>query len=154
MLRFIYCYAECHYAEFHWAQCCCAECRGGACVFVTVSQIYLRSKLGALPLEWSAVKSFTLAFPANIRLGVNFINMFTRTFLHERQKSCLFLKTNFTVLFSYKNCSSCAIHKLHLAVLVAICKSQLAVHKKALKKLCVKKLMKWTQGRSNFSDKH
>ncbi len=34
----------------------------------------------------------------------------------------------------YKNCADCAIRKLHLAVLVAICKSQLAVHKKAVHK--------------------
>jgi hypothetical protein len=32
--------------------------------------------------------------------------------------------------FSCENCAGCAIRKLHLAVLVAFCKSQLAVQKK------------------------
>jgi hypothetical protein len=49
----------------------------------------------------------------------------------------------------YKNCAGCAIRKLHLAVLVvlvAIYKSQLAVRKKASKKLHIKMLMKLTPG--------
>ncbi len=51
----------------------------------------------------------------------------------------------------YENCADCAIRKLRLVllvVLVAICKFQIAVHKKALKKLGIKMLKKLTLGGS------
>jgi hypothetical protein len=54
---------------------------------------------------------------------------------------------NFTMIFLYENCAGCEIQKSHLAVLVAIHKLQLAVRKKALKKLRIKMLMKLTPGR-------
>ena len=60
------------------------------------------------------------------------------TFLRNRQKKLLVLENKFHHAFSYENCDGCAIRKLHLAVLVAIRKSQLGVHKKALKKPRVK----------------
>ncbi len=72
-------------------------------------------------------------------------------FLLERQKKLLVFENKFHRAFSYKNCSGCAIRKLHLAVLVAICKLQLAVRKKALKKLRIKMLMKSTPaGHASF----
>jgi hypothetical protein len=55
-----------------------------------------------------------------------------------KTKKLLVFENKFHHAFLYKNCAGCAICKLHLAVLVAICKSQLTVHKKALKKLHVK----------------
>jgi hypothetical protein len=64
-------------------------------------------------------------------------------------KKLLVLENEFHHAFSYKNCAGCAIRKLHLAllvVLVAICKSPLAVRKKASKKLIVNILMKLTPG--------
>ncbi len=54
-----------------------------------------------------------------------------RDFFTQKTKSCLFLENEFHHAFSYKNCAGCAIRKSHLAVLVAICKLQLAVRKKA-----------------------
>ena len=57
-------------------------------------------------------------------------------------------ENEFPNAFSYKNCAGCAIRKSHIAVLVAIRKSQLAVRKKSLKKLCIKILMKSTPGLS------
>jgi hypothetical protein len=42
----------------------------------------------------------------------------------------LAFENEFHHAFSYKKCAGCAIRKLHLAVLVAICKSELAVSKK------------------------
>ncbi len=65
----------------------------------------------------------------------------------ERQKKLLVFENKFHRAFSYKNCSGCAIRKSHLAVLAvldAIRKSQLAVRKKALKKLRIKMSMKST----------
>jgi hypothetical protein len=78
--------------------------------------------------------------------GINFINLFMHGFFMRKAKNCLFFENNFHRAFSYKNCPGCAVHKLRLAVLVAICKLQSAVHKKALKKQHIKKLMKSTPG--------
>jgi hypothetical protein len=55
---------------------------------------------------------------------------------------------NFVMVFSYENCARCAICKSHLAVLVVIHKSQLAVRKKASKKPNIKMLMNLTPGGS------
>jgi hypothetical protein len=60
--------------------------------------------------------------------------MFTRGFFMQKTKSCLFFENEFHHAFLYENCAGCAICKSHLAVLVAICKLQLAVRKKASKK--------------------
>ena len=67
----------------------------------------------------------------------------------SKNKNLLVFENKFHHAFSYENCTGCAIRKSHLAVLVVlvgILKSQLAVHKKALKKLGIKKLMKLTPG--------
>ncbi len=58
----------------------------------------------------------------------------------------MFFENEFHHAFLYKNCAGCAIHKLHLAVPVAIRKSQLAVRKKSFEKDVHKMLMKMTQG--------
>jgi hypothetical protein len=67
-------------------------------------------------------------------------------FLCQRQKKLLVFENKFHHAFLYENCAGCPICKLQLAVLVAICKLQLGVHKKASKKLHVKMLMKSTPG--------
>jgi hypothetical protein len=54
----------------------------------------------------------------------------------------LVFKNEFPHAFLYENRAGCAICKLHLVVLVATRKSQLALHKKALKKPRIKMLMK------------
>ncbi len=69
-------------------------------------------------------------------------------------KKLLVFENEFQHAFSYENCAGCAIRKSYLAVLVAlvaICKSQLAVRKKASKKLSVKILMKLTPSIFVFS---
>jgi hypothetical protein len=77
--------------------------------------------------------------------GVNFINI-AWLFSHKRQKKLLVFEDKFHHAFSYKKNSGCAICKLRLAVLVALRKSQLAMHKKASKVLRIKMLMKLTPG--------
>ena len=72
--------------------------------------------------------------------------MFTRGFFTRKTKKLLVLGNDFHHAFLYENCAGCAICKLHLAVLVAIRKSQLVVHKKALKLPRVKMLMKSIPG--------
>jgi hypothetical protein len=74
--------------------------------------------------------------------------MFTRGFFMRKTKKLLVFENEFDHAFSYKNCAGCAIHKLHLAVLIAICNPQLAMRKKASKKLHRKMLMKLTPGGS------
>jgi hypothetical protein len=59
--------------------------------------------------------------------------MFMHGFFHVKDKKLLVFKNEFHHAFSSKNCAGWAICKLHLAVLVVICKSQLSVRKKALK---------------------
>jgi hypothetical protein len=73
--------------------------------------------------------------------GDNFISMFTCSFF-AKDKKLLVFENEFHHAFSSQNCGSCDIRKSHLAVLVAICKSQLVVLKKALKKPCVIFFMK------------
>ncbi len=63
--------------------------------------------------------------------------------MKDKEAVCFF-KTNFAMLFHSKIVLVVPFNKSHLAVLVAIHKSQLAVHKKALKKPGIKKLMKLT----------
>jgi hypothetical protein len=70
--------------------------------------------------------------------GVNLINMFMCSFMCERQKKLLVFENKVHHDSLYKNCSGCAIHKLHLAVLIAICKLQLAAYKNLSKKPRVK----------------
>jgi hypothetical protein len=84
--------------------------------------------------------------PSLFQPAFNVINMFTCAFFVRKTKKLLVLENKFHHAFSYENCDCCAIHKLYLAVLVAIRKSQLAVHKKALKLPRVKMLMKSTPG--------
>ncbi len=60
---------------------------------------------------------------------VNFINMFTCSFLTQKTKKFHVFENEFHHAFLYKNCAGCAIRKLHKAVLVAIRKSQKAMHK-------------------------
>ncbi len=59
----------------------------------------------------------------------------------------LAFENEFHHAFSYKKCAGCAIRKLHLAVLVAICKSELAVSKKKFWKRCkdVDEIDPWQQ---------
>jgi len=64
--------------------------------------------------------------------------MFTRSFFTGKTKKLLVFENEFHLAFSYENCASCAIHKLHLAVLVVICKSQLALSKKSFEKATCK----------------
>jgi hypothetical protein len=59
--------------------------------------------------------------------------MFTRGFFKRKTKKLLVFENEFQNAFLYKNLAGCAIRKLHLAVLVAIHKSQLALCKKASK---------------------
>jgi hypothetical protein len=73
--------------------------------------------------------------------GVNFINMFTCSFF-AKDKKLLVFENEFHHTFLSQICGGCDIRKSHLAVLVAICKSQLVVLKKASKKPRVKFLMK------------
>jgi hypothetical protein len=82
---------------------------------------------------------------------INFIKNVYAHFFARKTKKLLVFKNKFHHTFSYKNCAGCAIRKAHLGVLVAIRKSQLAVLKKALKKLRVKMLMKLTPGGSKGS---
>jgi hypothetical protein len=65
---------------------------------------------------------------------VNFINMFMCGFFAWKTKKLLVFENEFHHAFLYKNCADCAICKLHSAVLVAIRKSQLVVHRKNFKK--------------------
>ncbi len=51
-------------------------------------------------------------------------------------KKLLVFENEFHHDFLYENCAGCAICKSHLAVLVAICKLQLAVRKKLQKVEC------------------
>ncbi len=76
--------------------------------------------------------------------GVNFINMFMRNFFVRKTKKLLAFKNEFPHAFPYENSAGCAICKLHLAMQVATCKSQLALRKKALKKPHVKMLVNST----------
>jgi hypothetical protein len=64
----------------------------------------------------------------------------------RKTKKLLVFENKFHHAFLYENCAGCTICKLQLAVLVAIRKSQLGVHKKASKKLHVKMLIKSTPG--------
>ena len=81
-----------------------------------------------------------------MKSGINFINMFMRSsFMWETKKLPVF-ENKFQHAFLYEHCAACAICKLHLAVLVAIHKMQLAVRKIASKKPHVKMLMKSTPG--------
>jgi hypothetical protein len=70
--------------------------------------------------------------------------MFMLGFFMRKTKKLLVFKNKFHHAFSFKNCAGCAIRKSHLAVLVATRTLQLDVRKKALKKLCIKMLMKLT----------
>jgi hypothetical protein len=63
----------------------------------------------------------------------------------SKNKRLLVFENKFHHAFSYENCVGCAIWKSHLAVLVAIPESQLAVLKKASKS-CVKMLMELQPG--------
>jgi hypothetical protein len=60
-------------------------------------------------------------------------HVYARLF-HLKDKKLLVFKNQFHHAFSYKNCAGCAIRKSHLAVLVAIRKSQLALRKKSFEK--------------------
>ncbi len=73
-----------------------------------------------------------------MKSGINFINMFMRSSFTWETKKLPVFENKFHHAFLYEHCAACAICKLHLAVLVAIGKSQLVVRKKALKKLWVK----------------
>ncbi len=64
----------------------------------------------------------------------------------RKTKKLLVFENEFHHAFSYENSAGCAICKLHLAVLVAICKSQLAVRKKSFEKAVHKMFMKSTPG--------
>jgi hypothetical protein len=79
--------------------------------------------------------------------GINFINMFMHGFFTGNTKKQLVFENEFQHAFLYENSAGCTIHKSLLAVLVvlvAIPKLQLAVCRKALKKLRIKMLMKST----------
>ncbi len=85
--------------------------------------------------------------------AVNFINMFMHGFFARKTKKLLVFENEFYHSFSYENCAGRAIRKSHLAVLVVLVafhKLQLAVRKKALKKPCIKMLMKLTPGGKNW----
>jgi hypothetical protein len=69
-----------------------------------------------------------------LHTGINFINMFMNGFFVRKTKKLPVFENEFYRAFLYKNCVGCAIHKPHLAILVTICKLQLAVRKKASKK--------------------
>ncbi len=58
------------------------------------------------------------------------------SFFMLKTKKLFVFENEFHQAFSHKNCAGCAIGKSHLVVLVAICKSQLAGRKKALKATC------------------
>jgi hypothetical protein len=76
--------------------------------------------------------------------GIIFINMFTRSFFTRKTKKLLVFENEFHHAFLYKNCAGRAIRNSHLAVPVAIRKSQIAVRKKASKNPHIKLLMKLT----------
>jgi hypothetical protein len=76
--------------------------------------------------------------------GINFIRMIMHGFFARKTKKLLIFSNEFHHDFLYENCAGCVICKSHLAVPVAIRKSQLALHNKALKKPCIKMLMKLT----------
>jgi len=59
---------------------------------------------------------------------VHFINLYVQLFNLKHKKLHVF-ENEFHNAFLYKNCAGCAIRKLHKAVLVAIRKSQKAMHK-------------------------
>jgi hypothetical protein len=67
-----------------------------------------------------------------------------------KDKKQLVFENKFHHAFLYENCDGYALWKSHLVVLVAICKSQLAVCKKALKKTRVKISMKMAPGGKNW----
>jgi hypothetical protein len=60
--------------------------------------------------------------------------MFMRGFFVRKTKKLLVFENKFPHALLYKNCTGCAIRESHIAVLVAICKSQLAMHKKSFEK--------------------
>jgi len=66
--------------------------------------------------------------------GVNLINMFMHSFFVRKTKMLLVFENKFHYDSLYKNCSGCANHKSLFAVLLAIRKSQLVVHKNFSKK--------------------
>jgi hypothetical protein len=76
--------------------------------------------------------------------GIIFINIFTHSFFTQKTKKLLVFENEFHHAFSYKNFAGRAIRKSHLAVPVAIHKSQIAVRKKASKNPHIKLLMKLT----------
>jgi hypothetical protein len=58
--------------------------------------------------------------------------MFMRSFFTRKTKKLLVFENEFHHAFLYENCAGCAICKSHLAVLVVIRKSQIAVPPKNL----------------------
>ncbi len=60
--------------------------------------------------------------------------MFTHGLFMRMTKKLLVFENKFHSAFLYENCADSDIRKLHLAVLVAICKSQLAVCRKSFEK--------------------
>ncbi len=52
----------------------------------------------------------------------------------RKKKKLLVFENEFYHAFLYENCAGCAICESHLAVLVAICKLQLAVRKETFEK--------------------
>jgi hypothetical protein len=71
--------------------------------------------------------------------GINIINMFVLgIFTHKAKKLLVFVK-KIHHAFSYESCAGCAIQKLHLAVLVAIPKSQF--HQHFMSTFCAKILL-------------
>jgi hypothetical protein len=55
--------------------------------------------------------------------------MLVTSFSKQKTKKLLVFENEFPHAFLYENCAGCAIHKSHLAVLVAIRKSLLFVRK-------------------------
>jgi hypothetical protein len=66
--------------------------------------------------------------------GVNFISKVMSGYFTQKTKKLIVFENEFHHALLYENCDGYVVRKSHLAVLVAICKSQLVVYKKALKK--------------------
>jgi len=95
-------------------------------------------------MVWTTINTY---FPDILSLlpSISSTCLFCGFFVRKTKKLLVF-ENKFHHALLYKNCTGCAIRESHLAVLVAICKSQLAMHKKDLKKLRIIMLMKLTPG--------